>query len=406
MTPRQKNIIVVTLGALAAISPFSIDMYLPSFPIIAEEFNTTVANIALTLTAYFVGIGVGQILYGPILDRFGRKKPLQIGLLIYIVASGACSLTKSTEWLIATRVVQALGGCVGMVVGRAMVRDLFPVKEIARIFSLLILVLGVAPIIAPTVGSLVVTFLSWRYLFVLLMLVGFLLLVATSRLLPESRQPDLSVSLRPRAVFRDYWQVTKELEFLIFGVTSAVTMAGMFTYIAGSPFVYMELFGLTKQHFGWAFSINAFGLIMGSQINRLILKRYSTVTVCLAAGVAAAGIGFILLIGTAADFLQAPGTFVMVFLYLFVLGFVAPNASALAMEPFTKFAGSASALLGALQMFMGALASALVSYLGNGTALPMVEVMALCAFTGLAAQLARFIPGLAILPGAKSEAGK
>lgn len=373
------------LGALAALGPFSIDMYLPGFPAIAEDLQTTIAQVGLSLTSYFIGISVGQLFYGPLIDRFGRKKPLLIGLFIYLLAAIGCALSPTIDWLIGLRLLLALGGCVGMVAGRAIVRDLFPVSETAKVFSTLILVMGVAPIIAPTLGGFVTAGLGWRYIFYSLTLIAALLIFLVYRFLPESRQADATVSLQPRRVLQDYLLVLKEPEFITFSIAGSVAFAGMFAYISGSPFVFMEYFGLSETHYGWLFGFNAFGFILGSQLNRLWLLRRTPAQITRRAGIFQWVSGLLLALGSIWGVINAAGTIVLIFSFLFWSGFMAPNATAIALRPFTRFAGSASALLGSIQMVAGALASGLVSYFHNNTPLPMAISMGACATLALAA---------------------
>lgn len=378
MEQRKQRRLIPILGALIGITPFSIDMYLPGFPAIANDLHAEIAQVALSLTGFFVGIAVGQLFLGPLSDRYGRKKPLLLGLTIYVLASVGCMLARSVHALIALRVVQAVGGCAGMVISRAMVRDLFAGSEIAKVFSLLMLVMGVAPILAPTVGGVVTTSLGWRYIFVILMLIGFSLLVISARILPETRGPDASLSLHPVQVLRDYCSVLQEHRFATYAFTGGLASAGLFAYIAGSPFVFMKLFGVSEQHYGWIFGLNALGLITASQMNRVLLRKRTSANIILRASTLQCAFGLLLAIGAWARFIGFGGTFLLIFGFMMMQGFVFPNASALAIEPFTRNAGSASALLGSLQMASGAIASALVSYFHNNTALPMAGVMATC----------------------------
>src|ERR1051326_7690471 len=193
MQPKTVNknfYLILILGLLTAIGPFSIDMYLPAFPDIAKNLHTTVAQVTLSLSSFFIGISFGQLLYGPLLERFGRKKPLFAGLCIYLIASIGCALAMSVNALIVLRLLQAVGGCVGMVAARAMVRDLFEVKENAKVFSMLMLVVAVSPIIAPTLGGYITALLGWRYVFVMLIIVVITVIITAYFLLPESKKPD------------------------------------------------------------------------------------------------------------------------------------------------------------------------------------------------------------------------
>ncbi len=382
MNQKQRNTIILTLGSLAAIGPFSIDMYLPGFPAIAKDLNTDIAHVGLSLTSYFIGISVGQIAYGPLIDRFGRKKPLLIGLLIYIIAAAGCALAPDVYWLIAIRFLLALGGCVGMVASRAVVRDLFPPGETAKVFSTLILIMGVAPIIAPTIGGYVAAAFGWRYIFFFLVIFSVSMFLVVKRFLPESREPDSSVSLKPLNVAREYFQVVKEPEFVAYALAGSISFAGMFAYISGSPFVFMEHFGLSETQYGWAFGLNALGFISGSQINRLVLRKKSSAQVSLRAAFFQFLAGIALAAGSAAGLLNAAGTLFLIFAYMFFLGFLAPNTTALSLQPFTRFVGSASALLGSMQMVAGAVASGTVSYFHNETVLPMALTMTVCSTAG------------------------
>ena len=376
MSKKQQNIIILILGALAALGPFAIDMYLPGFPAIAKDLRTDISHVALSLTSYFIGISVGQLIYGPLIDRFGRKKPLLIGLSLFILAAVGCAFVPTVEWLIALRLLLALGGCVGMVAGRAVVRDVFPVKDIPKVFSMLMLVMGVAPIIAPTVGGFVTATLGWRYIFAVLALIGVAVMLLIVLLLPESKGPDPGMSLKPKHVLGDFLSVLKNPVFLTYAFAASTAQAGLFAYITGSPFVFMEIFGLSETYYGWVFGMNAFGFIAGSQFNNLMLRKRTSVQITLGAGSMQFVLGFLLLSGNYFGFLSAPTSLILIFCYLFCLGVLSPNAAALALAPFARNAGSASALMGSAQMATGAIASALISGLHNATAIPMMGVMA------------------------------
>jgi DHA1 family bicyclomycin/chloramphenicol resistance-like MFS transporter len=350
-------------------------MYLPAFPAIASNLKTDIATVALSLTSYFIGISFGQLGYGPLLDRYGRKKPLVVGLILYIVAGVGCALSLSIESLIVFRLLLALGACVGIVSSRAVVRDLFSGSEIARVLSILVAVFGIAPIIAPTVGGLVVAWLGWRFIFIILSVIVMLMLFAVKEFLKESKGHDPSISLKPTSITVEYLKVLKNREFFIYTITGAASAAGFFSYISDSAFVYMSLLGFSATGFGWMYGANACGLIGASQVNRLLLKKLTSTEVLFIATVVQLGFGLVLFSGSLIDFLPTSGIIGLIFCYLFCFGFVVPNATALALQPFTRNAGSASALNGSIHMLSGALASILVSYLHNGTILPMVSMM-------------------------------
>ncbi|GAB3203859.1 DHA1 family bicyclomycin/chloramphenicol resistance-like MFS transporter [Pontibacter aydingkolensis] len=376
MDKKQQNVIILILGALAALGPFAIDMYLPGFPAIAKDLNTDISHVALSLTSYFIGISVGQLIYGPLVDRFGRKKPLLVGLTLFIVAAIGCAFAPTVEWLIALRLLLALGGCVGMVASRAVVRDVFPVKDIPKVFSMLMLVMGVAPIIAPTIGGLVTAHLGWRYIFAVLSAIGLAVMLLIIFLLPESKGPDPTLSLKPKYVLADFFSVLKNPVFLTYAFAASTAQAGLFAYITGSPFVFMEIFGLSETHYGWVFGMNAFGFIAGSQFNNLMLRKRTSAQITLGTGVIQFMAGTLLLLGNYFGYLNPEGSLILIFCYLFCLGVLSPNASALALAPFARNAGSASALMGSAQMAIGAIASVIISALHNGTAIPMMGVMA------------------------------
>ncbi|MEP7375418.1 MAG: multidrug effflux MFS transporter [Chitinophagaceae bacterium] len=375
--------LILVLGMLTAIGPFSIDMYLPAFPDIARNLHTTVAQVTLSLSSFFIGISAGQLLYGPLLERFGKKKPLYTGLCIYLVASLGCALAASVNALILLRLLQALGACVGMVAARAMVRDLFEVKENAKVFSMLMLVVAVSPIIAPTLGGYVTSVLGWRYVFAMLIIVDLIILTGIYFLLPESKKPDPDFSLRPIPIIKNFAGVIRHPQFYTYALTAAVSAAGLYAYIAGSPYVFMEIYKVNEKQYGWIFALIAMGLIGASQINSVLLKNYTSEQIIKTALVCQGIIGATMVTINFFGWNDLFITIFLLFIFLCSQGFIFPNASALSLASFGHNAGSASALLGAIQMGIGAGTSALVSVLQNHTALPMTGVMACCALTAL-----------------------
>lgn len=388
MEKQQRTLIILILGMLATIGPFSIDMYLPGFPTIATALHSTVDQVSYTLSSFFIGICVGQLICGPLLDRFGRKKPLLTGLALYILASIGCAFSSSVEMLIIFRFLQAIGGCVGMVAPNAIVRDLFPVNESAKIFSMLILILGVSPILAPTAGSYIVAYAGWQWVFVVLAIVTTGALLVVWFKLPESKGPDPSFSLRPMAIFRSYRAVLREPQYVNYALSGSIAAAGLFAYLGGSPFVFMKYYQVTEQQYGWIFALIAAGLIASSQLNNLILKKYESAAILRVVMSVQAVAGLLLVTGAYADWLNITSTIILLCIFLSCQGFTFPNAAALAMAPFSKGAGSAAALMGAFQMACGALASALVGVFFNNTPQPMMVVMSSCSLLGLAILLA------------------
>ena len=381
---KNKPTILMILGALMAISPFSIDMYLSSFPQIAEALKTDVAHVGYSLTSYFVGVCVGQLIYGILIDRYGRKKPLLLGMVLYFLGCIGCALASSLDMLIAFRVLMALGGCVGLVASRAIVRDLFPPDEMAKILSQLMLVMAVAPIVAPSLGSFVNGWLGWRWVFGVLAAIALMILAAIVSTLPETKGQDKTVSLKPHHLWQEYSKVLKSDSFLRYSLCGGIGYAGMFAYIAGAPFVFMEKFGLTSGQFAWAFSFNAAGLIAGSQLNRFALSKFNIESVLRWSVMALFMVACLLLFATVTGFANELTTLGFTFLYLFCLGFLSPNAQALALQPLIQTAGRGSAVLGSIQMTAAAIVSWIVSYLNNGTAFIMPAAMLACAFLALA----------------------
>lgn len=385
MSDRQKYyfFIILILGALATISPFSIDMYLPGFPAIALDLNTTIDQVQLSLTAYLVGIAAGQLLYGPLLDRFGRKRPLYVGLTVYILASIGCAFTESIHALIFMRFLQALGGCAGIVSAQALVRDIFPVNKTAQAFALITLVISVSPMVAPTVGGYVTAHIGWQYVFAILATITLLILTASYFFLPKGRGADPSVSLKPKAVAKNFYTVIRNPQFLVYAVTGGIASAAPFAYIAGSPSVFMNLYGLTEQQYGWVFALLAFAMIGSTQLNHIILKKFTSEQVIRFALFYQTFMGLLLVAGVYLELFNVYTLIAMMFVFFAGQGITGPNATALSLAPFSKQAGSASALFGSWRLGAGGIISAIVSLFHNNTALPMVATMAACAIVGL-----------------------
>ena len=378
---------ILILGALSAFGPLAIDFYLPGFPAMAQAFATDEKHIQLTLAVYFLGLSIGQLVYGPIADRFGRRVPLLVGVGLFTAASFACAFAPSLDWLIGARFVQALGGCAGMVLSRAIVSDKCDAVGSAKVFSQLMLVMGLAPILAPMLGGLLVNVYGWQAIFIVLTGFSALAALAVALGLPESlpanvpRQP-LSGALR------QYGRLLKDREYLGHALTGGIAMAGMFAYIAGSPFVFIKLYGVPAEHYGWLFGSNAAGFILVAQINaRLLAKRGPAfllsrmVWVYLAAGLVLLGVSSL-------HTEQLWPLLVPLFICIASLGCIIPNASACAMSGQGARAGSASALLGCLQFSVAAAAAWLVGVLHDGSAMPMAMVISLCGILAVSIAVA------------------
>lgn len=384
--PRRGRLeIILILGSLTAFAPLSIDMYLPALPEIGRGLAATASDVQLTLATFFLGLAVGQAIYGPVTDRFGRKPPLYFSLTLFALASAGCALAASVEWLIWLRLLQALGAAAGMVVARAMVRDLFPPKEVAQVFSSLMLVIGLAPILAPMIGSQVLLVAGWRAIFWTLAAVGLLTLLVVTLRLQESHVPPPGARLRLRPALLGYARLLMDRVYLGYALCGGLSLGGMFAYIAGSPYVVIELHGLSSTDYGWIFGANAVGLIGASQINRLLLRRMESdrVLALMTAGLAVAGSALALVAVTSWGGLWSIlGT---LFLYTSAVGLILPNASALAMLPHGRTAGAAAALLGTLQFALGAVSALGVGALEDGTAAPMGLAIGACGLLSFCA---------------------
>jgi DHA1 family bicyclomycin/chloramphenicol resistance-like MFS transporter len=354
-------------------------MYLPAFSNIAAEFKTTTAEISLSLSTYFVGFALGQVLYGPLLDRLGRKRPLYVGLTIYILCSIGCALAPNLRIFVALRFLEALGGCVAQVGAIAMVRDFFPVKDSAKIFSLLFLMIGISPLLAPTLGSAIVAGLGWRWIFGLLASIASAILAITFFLLPEGHQPDHSVSLRPGPIARGFWAILKDPQFLTYSLAGAFSFAGLFAFVAGSPIIFMDGYHMGTKTFGIVFAVLVMGFIGGSQLNVLLLRWFTSQQIFFAALLAQVAIGAVFYLGMRNQVLGLISTLVSFFFFLSCIGLTYPNAAALGLARFSRDAGRASALLGFLQTGTGALVSMSIALLGVHAVIALLSCTALLA---------------------------
>ncbi|GAA4335055.1 multidrug effflux MFS transporter [Mucilaginibacter gynuensis] len=375
MTKQRYIFLILILGTLTALGPFSIDMYLPGFPAIATYMHTSVPEVALSLSSFFIGLSAGQLLYGPLLDKYGRKKPLYFGLTFYVIASVGCAFAGSLHALILLRFIQAIGSCAAAVASMAMVRDLFPVKDNAKVFALLMLVVGASPMIAPTVGGYVTAGAGWQWVFIILAVMGALILLAVIFALPDSYQPDKSLSLKPIPIINGFWVVLKEPQFYTYAFTGALAFSGLFAYVAGSPMVFMEVFGVSKENYGWIFAGLSVGFIGSSQVNSLLLKKYRSEQIVKVSLSAQAIIAALFFTGALNNVFGLYGTVAMIFLFLCCIGITNPNTAALTLAPFAKNAGTASSLMGALQLGIGALVSTAVGMFDSKSVLPLAIVV-------------------------------
>ncbi|WPO78029.1 multidrug effflux MFS transporter [Flavobacterium sp. KACC 22761] len=381
MTTKKYIKLILILGSLTALGPFSIDMYLPGFSDIAKDLNTNVAKVSMSLSSYFIGISAGQLLYGPLLDRFGRKKPLFIGLLVYVLASLGCIYVADIDSFIFLRFVQAIGSCAATVASVAMVRDLFPVKDIPKVFSLLMLVVGLSPMLAPTIGGYVTEDFGWHIVFFILMCMGIIILLASQIGLPNTYEPDLTVSLKPKPIITNFIKVIKEPQFYTYAFTGAIAFSGLFSYVAASPIIFMDIYHVDGKTYGWIFAFMSVSFIGSSQLNSVLLKKFSSEQMIFGALISQSIISIVFLILALNDLLGLYETIVMLFLFLACLGISNPNTAGLTLAPFAKNTGSASALMGAIQLGLGALASFAIGIFVKDSVAPMVAIMTITTIT-------------------------
>ncbi|MEO3748931.1 multidrug effflux MFS transporter [Plantactinospora sp. B5E13] len=383
MTRAQRLRLILVLGSLIAIGPLTIDMYLPALPAIAADFETPSAAVQLTLTGTLAGLALGQLLIGPLSDAVGRRTPLLTGLALHIVASALCVIAPNIGVLGTLRVLQGLGVAATSVVGMAVVRDLFSGSEFARMLSRLMLVMGAAPVLAPTLGSELLRWTRWHGVFVALGIFGLLLITVAWLGLPET----LPVRRRRRGgaldTVRTYGGLLRDRTFLGLVLVAGLAMAALFAYVSGSSFVFQEQYGLDEQEFGLAFGAGAIGLITATQLNVRLLRRYSPQQILVTALVVGSLAGFALLGFAVTNYGGLPGILVSLWVVLAASGLAMPNAPALALSRHGEAAGTAAALLGAIQFGVGAVAAPLVGVLGNGSA-----GMALVVVGGMVSALA------------------
>ncbi|MDQ2716866.1 MAG: Bcr/CflA family multidrug efflux MFS transporter [Chloroflexota bacterium] len=373
------------LGALSAFGPLSIDMYLPALPSLSRDFGTGASQAQLTLSACLLGLALGQTIAGPMSDALGRRRPLLVGLAAYALASLLCIVAPSVYALVVLRFVQGIAGAAGIVIARAVVRDLHSGEALARFFSLLMLVNGLAPILAPLCGGLVLRFTSWRGVFLILTVIGVLLLLAAATGLSETLPPERRQSGGIPATLTTFRQLFASRAFVGYALSCGLAFAAMFAYISGSPFVLQDIYGASPQLFSIMFGINALGLVVVSQINGRLVGRVSSLRLLALGLVTTAAGGIALLLVVSSGGIGLVGILPSLFIVVASQGFVMPNASALALAGHPRTAGSASALLGMLQYAFGAAIAPLVGAFGTKTALPMAIVIAVLGICALGA---------------------
>ncbi len=369
----------LVLGLLSAMGPFAIDMYLPAMPTIAADLDTSIAGTQASLMIFIGAVALCQIIYGPVSDMVGRRRPLYFGIVLFVIGSIGCAFAPTIEALIACRFLQGIGACAGMIIPRAIVRDLHTGPDAARLMALIMLVFSVAPVLAPLAGSGLILIAGWRAVFVAMSLVGVAALALVAFALPETRPSEQRVAASFGSVIRGYLTLLRDLRFLGVSLIGGFGIASFFTFIASVSFVYIDHFGLTPTIFSFAFSCNAVGFIGSAQLSGLLARRFGFTRVIRAAVLGYAVMAVALFVVTLAGVDRLSVLIPMLFLCFSCLGLVIPSTAGLALDRHGPIAGTASALMGTIQMVCGALAVLFTSAFFDGTSLPMVAAIALCA---------------------------
>jgi MFS transporter, DHA1 family, multidrug resistance protein len=376
LTRRRYTQLVLVLGALIALGPLTIDMYLPAFPRIAQDLGATDSAVQLTLTGMLLGLAGGQLVIGPLSDALGRRRPLLVGIGVHALASLACAMSPTIGVLAAVRVLQGFAGAAVSVVAMAIVRDLFEGVAVARIMSRLMLVIGLAPILAPSLGGLVLTFSTWRGIFVVLagaaVLLCVLAMLGLRETLPVERRRPATV----RATLSGYRSLLADRVFVALAFTGGSMMAAMFAYVSGASFVLQDGFGLDERTFGLLFGVGAVGLIASSQVNVALLRRFSPGAILSTALIVAALAGAVMLFDAVTGTGGLLGIMIPIWVVLAMVALCGPNATALALAEHGQRAGAAAALLGAAQFVVGAVVAPLTGLGEAGSAVPMAATIA------------------------------
>ena len=376
---------IMLLALFTSLGPLSIDMYLPALPQMAEDFQVSTLQIANTLPAYFMGLAIGQLIYGPISDRIGRKKPLYFGMALYAVASLLCILAPDHWSLIAARILQALGGCVGVVMARAAIRDCLDVQSSAQAFAQMMIVMGVAPVMAPVIGAVMLQYFEWQGIFILLSIIGLICLLCVHFFFDETLKVENRLKLNLKQVLILYSSILQDKSFRLPMLAGCLSGASLFCYISSASAVFMDGYGLTQKQFAFAFALNAMGIILISACNKQLARRFSVFQRLKIGGWIQVSGAIILLI---AGFLSlAPMALVMLGMFLAVsgIGFTGPNAMAIAMAQQGARAGTASAIMGSAQFACGLIGGIILNFLFWDVILNMAVLMVLFTLSGLIA---------------------
>jgi DHA1 family bicyclomycin/chloramphenicol resistance-like MFS transporter len=378
MSRWQRLELLLLLGLLQALAPVSIDMYLPAMPQLETVFHVSAAAVESTMVTFLAGFAVGQLLYGPLTDRFGRKPPLYFSLVLFTLASAACAFSPDITTMSALRLFQAIGACGGSVIARAMVRDVFPPSELRRVFSMLVLVLGVSPILAPLLGSYLLLWFGWRSAFLAQATIGALLFVGMHFRLRESLSQNAQRPLDLRSIMGAYGRLFQDRTFLGASAVCGFSSAGAFAYIASAPFVFMSFYKVPTEQFGWLFGSVAAGMVGAAQINGRMPQRIPLWRILRVANLVQLAVAILLAVAVWTGMGGLPVIYFAIFVYIAAQGFVFPNGSTIAMTRHATMAGTASALLGTNQFVIAAFATAFLGSVAN-PAVPMAVVILVCA---------------------------
>ncbi|HEY5835872.1 multidrug effflux MFS transporter [Streptomyces sp.] len=399
---RAGLLVTLVLGGLTALTPLSMDMYLPALPQVTDALHSSTATVQLTLTACLAGMALGQLVVGPLSDRFGRRRPLLIGMIIYVLATAICAFAPSAELLIAFRLLQGLAGAAGIVISRAVVRDLYDGVEMARFFSTLMLISGVAPIVAPVIGGQVLRLTDWRGVFAVLTVIGTLLTLVVWRWLHETLPPERRHGGGLTSTFGAMRRLLADRPFAGYALTGSFAFGALFTYVSASSFVVQDVYGASPQTFSLLFGLNSIGIIGFGQLNGKVLVGRVDMNKVLGTGLALVTLAAAaLVVLTSGVFGKAglPAISAALFVLMASMGLTLPTTNALALMRTRKDAGSASAVIGTSSFLGGALVAPLAGIAGEGSAVPMAvtqltcALLAVCAFVGLCVRERRTVEG-------------
>lgn len=372
-------VFILILSALMAFTSLSTDIYLPAMPVMANELQ---GNVELTITGFLVGFCIAQLIWGPISDHLGRRIPLVIGMVLFVIGSMGCALSTDITQIVFWRVFQALGACTGPMLARAMIRDLFSRTRAAQMLSTLTIVMAIAPIVGPLLGGQMIKFASWHAIFWLLAVIGVLMLCSLYWL-PETLPPERRVKASIRGAFETYYTLLSNRSFMRFTLSLTFYYVAAYAFITGSPFVYISWFHIDPQHYGWLFAINIVGVMSMSAVNRRLVQRYPLETLLKRAVSVATLAALALAVGTKLNLGGVITIVATVFVFFSMNGIIAATATAAALDSAPHAAGSASALIGALQYGSGIISSLLLALFSDGTPWTMGWIIAL--FTLLSA---------------------